>query len=122
MKSRRTRWVGNVAHIGEKRSAYKVLVAKFEGKKPLGSRKNRRIAIKWILDKENEGVDWSHLAQDRNQGKALANKLMSIQISLNTGNSLDGSAMLTLKKDSAPWKLLNRAHSRCLSTHDIKIF
>jgi hypothetical protein len=34
--SRRLRWVGQVAHMGEMRSAYNVLVGKLEGKKPLG--------------------------------------------------------------------------------------
>jgi hypothetical protein len=32
MKSRRIRWVGRVARIGEKRNAYRLLVAKPEGK------------------------------------------------------------------------------------------
>jgi hypothetical protein len=35
MKSRRMRWIGNVACMGEKRNAYRVLVGKPEGKRPL---------------------------------------------------------------------------------------
>jgi hypothetical protein len=36
MKSRRMRWEGHVARIGGKRNAYKILVGKPEGKRPLG--------------------------------------------------------------------------------------
>jgi hypothetical protein len=36
IKSRRMRWVGHVAHMGEKRKLYKVLVGNSEGKRPLG--------------------------------------------------------------------------------------
>jgi hypothetical protein len=36
IKSRRTRWAGHVAHMGEERKLYKVLVAKPERKRPLG--------------------------------------------------------------------------------------
>jgi hypothetical protein len=35
-KSRRMRWAGHVAHMGEDRKVYKVLVGKAEGKRPLG--------------------------------------------------------------------------------------
>jgi hypothetical protein len=36
IKSRRMRWAGHVARIGEKRNAYRLLVGKPEGKRPLG--------------------------------------------------------------------------------------
>jgi hypothetical protein len=36
IKSRRMRWVGHVARIGEKWNAYRILVGKPEGKRPLG--------------------------------------------------------------------------------------
>jgi hypothetical protein len=36
IKSRRMRWAGHVARIGEKRNAYRILVGKPEGKRPLG--------------------------------------------------------------------------------------
>jgi hypothetical protein len=35
-KSRRMRWAGYVEHMGEKRNAYRLLVGKSEGKRPLG--------------------------------------------------------------------------------------
>jgi hypothetical protein len=36
IKSRRMRWAGHVAKMGEKRNAYRLLVGKPEGKRPLG--------------------------------------------------------------------------------------
>jgi hypothetical protein len=42
MKSRRMRWAGHVARIGEGRKLYKVLVGKPEGKRPHGSPSCRR--------------------------------------------------------------------------------
>jgi hypothetical protein len=36
IKSRKMRWVGHVARMGEKRNAYRILVGKQEGKRPLG--------------------------------------------------------------------------------------
>jgi len=36
IKSRRMRWAGHIAHLGERRGIYSVLVGKSEGKRPLG--------------------------------------------------------------------------------------
>ena len=36
LKSRRLRWAGHVAHIEQSRNAYRVLVGKPEGSRPLG--------------------------------------------------------------------------------------
>jgi hypothetical protein len=41
IKSKRMRWAGHVARIGEKRNAYRLLVAKPEGKRPLGRQRHR---------------------------------------------------------------------------------
>jgi hypothetical protein len=41
MKSRRVRWAGQVAHMGEGRKVYKVLVGKPEGRRPLGRPRHR---------------------------------------------------------------------------------
>jgi hypothetical protein len=41
IKSRRMRWVGHVTQIGEKRNAYRILVGKPEGKRPLGRPRHR---------------------------------------------------------------------------------
>ena len=42
IESRRMKWVGRVARMGERRGAYRVLVGKPEGKRPLGGRPRRR--------------------------------------------------------------------------------
>jgi hypothetical protein len=36
IKSRRMRWTGHIAHVGEKKNAFSVLVGEPEGKRPLG--------------------------------------------------------------------------------------
>jgi hypothetical protein len=41
MKSRKMRWAGHVARIGETRNAYRILVGKPEGKRPLGRPRRR---------------------------------------------------------------------------------
>jgi hypothetical protein len=41
IKSRRMRWAGNVARMGEKRNAYRILVVKPVGKRPLGRPRRR---------------------------------------------------------------------------------
>jgi hypothetical protein len=43
IKSRRMRWVGHVARMGEKRNVYRLLVGKPEGKRPLGRPRHRWI-------------------------------------------------------------------------------
>jgi hypothetical protein len=46
IKARRMRWAGHVAQMGEKRNAYRLLVGKPEGRRPLGT---RWIILGWIL-------------------------------------------------------------------------
>jgi hypothetical protein len=53
-KSRRMRWAGHVARMGEKRNAYRILVLKPEGKRPL-RRHRRRDNIKMDL---RERMGW----------------------------------------------------------------
>jgi hypothetical protein len=43
IKSRRVRWAGHVARMGEKRNVYRLLVGKSEGKRPLGRTRRRWI-------------------------------------------------------------------------------
>jgi hypothetical protein len=57
IKSRRMRWAGHVACMGEKRGEYKVLVGKPEGKRPPGRLRSRwEDSIKWIFRKWVVGV------------------------------------------------------------------
>jgi hypothetical protein len=58
MKSRRLRWEGHVARIGESRRAYRVLVGKPEGRRPLGRPRRRwEDNIKIKLIEEGGGAD-----------------------------------------------------------------
>jgi hypothetical protein len=67
IKSRRMRWVGYVARMGEKRNVYRLLIGKPEGKRPLGRPRRRWIGNIMIdlLDIGLCGVGWIGLAQDR---------------------------------------------------------
>jgi hypothetical protein len=48
-KSRRMRWAGHVAQMGEKRNVYRLLVGKPEGKRPLGRPRYGWITLKWTF-------------------------------------------------------------------------
>jgi hypothetical protein len=73
IKSRRIRWAGNVAQMGEKRNACRILVGKPEGKKPLGRPSRRRMDIIKMHLRERGwgGMNWIDLAQDRGRGGLL---------------------------------------------------
>ena len=63
IKSRRMRWTGHVARIGEERGVYRVLVGKPEGKRPLG-RPRRRWVDNIRMDLPGSGMwvcglDWA---------------------------------------------------------------
>jgi hypothetical protein len=82
LKSRRMRWAGHVAGMGEKRNAYRLLVGKPEGKRPLGSRRRRWVDnIKMdLLEIGWDGVDWIGLVQDRDKWRALVNAIMNLRV------------------------------------------
>jgi hypothetical protein len=82
IKSRRLRWAGHVAQMGAKRNAYRILVGKPELKRPLGRPRRRCVDnIKTYLREIGwDGMDWIDLAQDRDQRRALANKIMNLRI------------------------------------------
>jgi hypothetical protein len=79
MKSRRMRWVGHVASIGEKGGVYRILVGKLEGIKPLKRPRLRwENNIKMDLKKMGcEGINWIDLTQDRDRWRALLNVVMN---------------------------------------------
>jgi hypothetical protein len=82
MKSRRFRWAGLVARMGEWRGVYRVLVGKPEGKKPLG-RPRRRWEDNVRMDLQEVGCgreDWIGLAQDRNRWRALVSAVRNLRV------------------------------------------
>jgi hypothetical protein len=82
IKSRRMRRAAHVAHMGEKRNAYRILVGKLEGRRPLGRPRRRWVDnIKIDLRETGwDGVDWVDLAQDRDQWRALVNTVMNLGV------------------------------------------
>jgi hypothetical protein len=82
IKSRRLRWAGHVARIGEGRGIYRVLVRRPEGKRPLG-RPRRRWEDNIMLDLKEMGINganWIQLAQDRVQWRACVNTVMKLRV------------------------------------------
>ena len=82
VKSRRMRWAGHVARMGEGRGVHRVLVGKPEGKRPMG-RPRRRWEYNNMMDLREVGGsgDWMELAQDRDRWRALANNtVMNLQV------------------------------------------
>jgi hypothetical protein len=82
IKSRRMRWAGHAARMGPKRNAYRLLVGKPEGKRPLGRPRRRWVDnIKMELGEVGWGdVDWIRLAKDRNRWRALVNSALNLRV------------------------------------------
>ena len=82
IKSRRMRWAGHVACMGEGRGVYRVLVGKPEGKRPLGRPRSRwEDNIRMDLQEVGLGYeDWIGLAQDRDRWQALVSAVRNLQV------------------------------------------
>ena len=82
IKSRRMRWTGHVARMGERRGVYRVSVGKPEGKRSLG--RPRCIwedNIKMNLQEVGcGGLDWIDVAEDRDSWRALVNAVMNLRV------------------------------------------
>jgi hypothetical protein len=68
--------------MGEKRNAYRLLVGKPEGRRPLGTPRRRWVGnIRMDLVEVGWGdVDWIGLAQDRGRRRALVNAVMNLRV------------------------------------------
>ena len=82
IKSRRMRWAGHVARMGEERGVYRVLVGKPEEKRPLGGPRRRWVDnIRMDLQEVRYGsVDWIGLAQDRDKWRTLVSTVMNLRV------------------------------------------
>jgi hypothetical protein len=82
IKSRRMRWAGHVVRMGEKRNAYRLLVGKPEGKRPLGRPRRSWVdSIRMdLLEIGWGGVDRIGLAQDRDKWGALVNAVLKLRV------------------------------------------
>jgi len=82
IKSRRMRWAGDVARMGEERVAYRGLVGKSEEKKPLG-RPRRRWVDNIRMDLQEVGCGYTDcigLAQDRDGWRRLVSAVMNLRV------------------------------------------
>ena len=81
IKSRRMRWAGYVARIGEERGVYRVLLGKPEGKRPLGRHRRRWVDnIRMDLLEVGCGyMDWIGRAQDRDRWRTLVSAVMNLR-------------------------------------------
>jgi hypothetical protein len=102
IKSRRIRWAGYVAWMGEKRNAYRILVGKQEWKRPLG-----RPRCRWMDNIKKgprevgwDGVDWVDLAEDRDQWWALVNMVMNLQVPWDAGKFLSNCTIGSFSRRS----------------------
>jgi hypothetical protein len=87
IKSRRMRWDGHVAHVGEGRRVYRVLIGRPEGKRPLG-RPRHRWENNMKMDLREIGIDganWIQLAQDQVQWQACVNTVMNFRFHQKAG-------------------------------------
>jgi hypothetical protein len=82
IKSRRMRWAGHVARMGEWMGVYMVLVGRLECKRPL--RKPRR---RWedniMMDLREVGIDganWIQLAQDKVRWRPFVNTVINLRV------------------------------------------
>ena len=75
-------WGRYVARVGERKGAYRILVGKPEGRRPLGRTRRRwQDSIKMDLrDVGWGGMDWIDLAQDRDRWRAVVNAVMNLLV------------------------------------------
>jgi hypothetical protein len=68
------RWAGHVARM-VKTDAYRLLVGRPEGRRPLGRPRRR-----WVDNTKMDLVDWIGLAQDKDRWRALVNSVLNLRV------------------------------------------
>jgi hypothetical protein len=92
-KSRKMRWAGHVARMGEMRNEYRILIGKPEDhSEDLGE--HRSIILKWISGKH----DWIHLAQDRDRWRTLVNTVRNLRVHKKRGISWSAQRTISISK------------------------
>jgi len=82
IKLRRMRWAGRVAHMGERRGVFRILVGRPDGKSPLERPRHRwKDNIKMDIQVVGfAGMDCIELAQDMDRWRALGNTAMNLRV------------------------------------------
>jgi transcription termination factor 2 len=73
-KSRRMRWAGHVARMGETRNPYRIFPQGRPRRKWVDNIRIDLREIGW------DGMDWIDLAQDRDQWRGLVNTVMNLRV------------------------------------------
>jgi len=82
IKWRGMKWAGHVAHMGEEREVYRVLVVRLERKTPLG-RPRRRWVDSIRLDLQEVGcgyMDWIGLALNMDRWRTLVSAVINLRV------------------------------------------
>ena len=91
IKSRKMRWTGHVARIWEMRGAYRAVVGRPEGKRPLGRpgcrwKDNIKIYLQEWDGGGGHGLDWC--GQNRDRWRGVLKAVMNLRFPDNAGNFL----------------------------------
>jgi hypothetical protein len=112
IKARRMRWAGHVPRKGEKRNAYRLLVEKPEGRRPLG-----RPRCRWLdnirIDLVEVGwgdVDWIGLAQNRDRWRTLVNSVLNLRVPSNAGKVSKKLGISRVELSSMKLVIINYGH------------
>jgi hypothetical protein len=92
IKSRRKKWAGHVARIGEKKKVHRLLVGNSDGKRPQGRPRSGLVDnIKLdLVEIELGDLDWIGLAPDRYKWKVVMNSVMNLRDPQNVGKLPSG--------------------------------
>jgi hypothetical protein len=82
IKARRMRWAEHVARMGKEKNAYRLLVGKPEGMRPLGIPRRRWLdnIMMALVEVGWSDVDWIGLVQDRDRRRALVNSVLNLRV------------------------------------------
>ena len=82
IKSRRKKWAGHVAGMGEERGVYRVFLGKPKGRRPLGRPTRRWVNnIRMNLHEVRSGyTDWISVAQDRDRWRTVVSAVINFWV------------------------------------------